>query len=220
MPDAFLDANKDGALTAGEATLRYQNPNAFSPTGDGKRDTAHLRRGVPAIAGPMVIFSGSNSPTVIIPAAYNQNGAVRIPASNCSAAAVIPLPVAIWVEDGFGNPAPAGSAVASSGGAPLVGSAVDPGSVPNIVVGGPFAVRDSPDVPKTSTSLSDIQLLGSLHRLTLTPVLAQGGTECIKGGTGVEVRVTTPRGISVSARILFEGEPRSTSRFAVPVVVQ
>jgi len=220
MPDAYLDANKDGALTPGEATLRYQNPNVFSPTGDGKRDTAHLRRGVPTIAGPMVIFSGSNSPPVIIPAAYNENGAVRIPAGNCTQAGVIPLPVAILVEDGYGNPAPAGSSITTSGGAPIVGGAVDPASVPNLVIGGPFTDRDSPDLPKTSTSLSNVQLLGSLHRLTLTPSLAQNGTECIKGGSGVEVRVTTPSGILASARILFEGEPRSTSRFSVPVVVE
>jgi hypothetical protein len=220
LPDAFLDSNKDGVLSPGEASLRYQNPNVYSPTGDGMRDSAHLRRGVPGIVGPMVIFSGSNSPTVIIPAAYNDNGAVRIPAGSCSASGVIPLPVSVWVEDGFGNPAPAGSSIAASGGTPIVGGAVDPGSVPNLVIGGPIAMRDSPDVPKTSTSLSNPQLLGTGHRLTLTPVVAPSGTGCITGSTNVELRVTTPRGIAVTAQILFEGEPRTTGRFAVPVVVE
>lgn len=220
LPDAFLDANKDGVLSPGEASLRYQNPNAYSPAGDGKRDSAHIRRGVPGIVGPMVIFSASNSPTVIIPAAYNQQGAVRISAGSCSASGVTPFPVAIWLEDGFGNPAPAGSTIATVGGAPIIGGAVDPAAVPNLVVGGPFATRDSPDVPKTSTSLSNIQLLGTGHGLTLTPVTAQGGAGCITGSTSVQVRVTTPRGIATSARILFEGEPRTTPRFAVPVVVQ
>ena len=220
LPDAFLDANKDGLLSAGERTLRYQNPNVYSPTGDGKRDSAHLRRGVPGIPGPMVIFSASNSPTVIIPAAYNEGGAIRIPAGSCSPSAVTPFPVSVWIEDGFGNPAPAGSGVAAVGGAPIVGGAVSPAAVPNLVIGGPFVARDGSNVPKTSTSLTDVTLIGTVHQLTLTPVAAAGGTGCITGGTNVELRVSTPRGIATSARILFEGEPRSTARFAVPVVVE
>jgi hypothetical protein len=220
LPDAFLDANKDGALSPGEPSLRYQNPNVYSPTGDGTRGSAHIRRGVPGIVGPMVIFSASNSPTVIIPAAYNDGGAVRIPAGSCSANGVTPFPVAVWVEDGFGNPAPAGSAIAASGGTPIVAGAVDPAAVPNLVIGGPIASRDSPDVPKTSTSLSNPQLLGTGHRLTLTPVTSQGGTSCITGSTNVQLRVTTPKGIAVTAQVLFEGEARSTARFAVPVVVE
>ena len=220
LPDAFLDANKDGVLSPGEASLRYQNPNSYSPTGDGKRDSAHIRRGVPGIVGPMVIFSGSNSPTVIIPAAYNEGGVIRIPAGSCSANGVAPFPVSVWLEDGFGNPAPAGSSIATSGGAPVVAGAVEPSSVPNLVIGGPIPVRDSPDVPKTSTSLSNPQLLGTGHLLTLTPVTAQSGTSCVTGSTNVQLRVTTPRGIAVTAQVLFEGEPRSTPRFAVPVVVE
>lgn len=220
LPDAFLDANKDGVLTPGEATLRYQDPNVYSPTGDGKRDSAHIRRGVPGIVGPMVIFSASNSPTIIIPAAYNSNGAIQIPAGSCSASGVTPFRLPVWVEDGFGNPAPSGSGIAASGGAPIVGGAVDPGSVPNLVIGGPIALRDSPDVPKTSTSLSDPQLLGTGHLVTLTPVTAPSGTSCITGSTTVQLRVTTPRGIGVTAQVLFEGEPRTTGRFSIPVVVQ
>jgi hypothetical protein len=168
----------------------------------------------------VITFSGSTSPTVIIPAAYNDGGAIRIPAGSCTANGVIPFPVSVWVEDGYGNPAPAGSTIGSSGGAPIVAGAVDPASVPNLVIGGPIPARDSPDVPKTSTSLSDPQLLGTGHLLTLTPVTSQSGTSCITGSTNVQLRVTTPRGIAASAQILFEGEPRSTSRFAVPVVVE
>ena len=220
MPDAYVDANKDGSVSAGEATLRYQNPNVYSPSGDGKRDTAHLRRGVPGIVGPMVIFSGSNSPTVIIPSAYNENGAIRIPASSCSPSAVIPYRLTVFLEDGFGNPAPASSSIAPGNGAPIVAAGVDPPTVPNLVIGGPVKARDYPDVPKTTTSLSNIQLLGSWHQVTLTPTAAEGGAGCITGQVGVGIRVTTPRGISVDARVLFEGEPRSTARFAVPVVVE
>ena len=220
LPDAFLDADKNGTLTPGEITLRYQNPNVYSPTGDGRRDTAHLRRGTPAVPGPMVIFSASNSPTVIIPSFYNDNGAIRIPKSNCSAAGVIPASVGFFLEDGYGNPMPSGSAISTAGGAPIVGGSVDPGSVPNLVIGGPVVARDHPDLPKTSTSLSDPQLIGTGHGLTLTARTAPGGAECITGDSFVEIRVRTPRGVSTPARVLFEGEPRSTPRFAVPVVVQ
>jgi hypothetical protein len=220
MPDAYVDSNKDAVLSAGEPTLRYQNPNAYSPTGDGRRDTAHLRRGVPGIVGPMVIFSASNSPTVIIPALYNQGGAIRIPASSCSPTAVTPYRMTVFLEDGYGNPAPAGSTVAPGNGAPIVAGSVDPATVPNLVIGGPVKARDYPDVPKTTTSLSDIQLIGSWHQVTLTPTTAEGGAGCITGQVGVGVRVATPRGISVDARVLFEGEPRSTARFGIPVIVQ
>jgi hypothetical protein len=214
LPDAFLDGDKNGAVTPGEITLRYQDPNVYSPNGDGRRDTAHLRRTA------LISLGGSNTPTVIIPAAYNEGGAIRIPAGSCSANGVTPFQVSVRVEDGYGNPAPAGSGIAALGGAPIVGGAVEPAAVPNLVIGGPFPSRDSPDVPKTSTSLSNPQLLGTGHGLTLTPVTSPSGTSCITGSTSVELRVTTPRGIGVSAQILFEGEPRSTSRFAVPVVVE
>ncbi len=215
LPDAYLDADKSGTYTPGVDTcLRYQNPNECSLTGDGQRGTAHLRRSA------IILFSASNSPTVIIPAAYNAGGFVQIPSTNCQAGAPpIPVIVPFDLEDGFGNAMPAQSSLAAASQTPLVSAAVDPTTVPNLVLGLDPA-RDSLNAPKTSTSLSDITLIGTLHSLTLTPVPNAGGTACLTGTGNVQIKVTTPSGAVTAARVLFEGESRSTARFAVPVQVQ
>lgn len=218
LADAFLDADKSGAYTLGvDSCLRYQNPNVCSTGGDGQRDTAHLRQSA------VVLMSATNSPTVIIPAAFNNGGFVDIPASsNCPAgASVVPLIMPISLEDGFGNAMPATSTVGSVVLQTAIASAsVDPTAVPNFVLG-LNPLRDSLNAPKSSTDLTDATLIGSIHSVTITPVANDGapGT-CTTGTADVQIKVTTPSGVTHFARVLFEGEPRSTSRFAIPVRVQ
>jgi len=215
LPDAFLDADKSGTYTLGVDTcLRYQNPSACSLNGDGLRSTAHLRRSA------VILFSSSNSPTVIIPAAYNAGGFVRIPSANCPAGLTpIPVIVPFDLEDGFGNATAAATSLAAATQTPLVGATIDPSAVVNLVLGLDPA-RDSLNAPKSSTSLSDITLIGTIHNLTLTPVANQAGTACQLGNGSVQIKVTSPSGLATFARVLFEGEPRSTARFAVPIQVQ
>jgi hypothetical protein len=168
----------------------------------------------------VILFSGSNTPTVIIPAAYNGGGFVQIPKGNCQAGVpAIPVIVPFDLEDGFGNAMPAASSLAATSQTPLAGAAVDPTTVPNLVLGLDPA-RDSLNAPKTSTSLSDITLIGTLHSLTLTPVANAAGTACLTGTGNVQIKVSTPSGVATFAQILFEGEPRTTARFAVPIQVQ
>lgn len=215
MGDAYLDANKDGSYTLGADTcLRYQNPNQCSTSGDGLRGTAHLRKSA------VVLMSGSNTPTVIIPAAYNAGGFVRVASTNCpTGSPVIPLIVAFDLEDGVGNAMPAKSGVAAVVQTSIVSAAIDPSAVPNLVLG-LDPTRDSQNAPKSATGLSDPTLIGTIHSLTLTPVASTGAASCVTGSGNVQIKVTTPSGLSTFARILFEGEPRTTSRFAVPVQVQ
>jgi hypothetical protein len=198
-----------------DTCLRYQNQSQCSPGGDGLRGTAHLRQSA------VVLMSGSNTPTVIIPAAYNAGGFVKVPATNCPAGSpVIPSIVAFDLEDGVGNAMPAKSTVAAVVQTSIVGAAIDPAAVPNLVLGLSPA-RDSLNAPKTSTGLSDPTLIGTIHSLTLTPVASTTAVgSCVTGSGNVQIKVTTPSGLATFARILFEGEPRSTSRFAVPVQVQ
>jgi len=215
LGDAYLDANKDGSYSLGADTcLRYQNPSQCSPSGDGLRGTAHLRQSA------VVLMSGSNTPTVIIPAAYNAGGFVKVPVANCPAGSpVIPLIVPLDLEDGVGNAMPANSAVTAVVQTPIVSAAIDPAAVPNLVLG-LNPTRDSLNAPKSSTSLGDPTLIGTIHSLTLTPVASTTvAGSCVTGSGNVQIRVTSGSAVTF-ARILFEGEPRSTARFSVPIQVQ
>lgn len=216
LADAFLDADKSGSYAdASDVCLRFQNPNQCSLSGDSARGNAHLRRSA------VILLSGSNSPTVIIPAAFNAGGYVKIPVSNCpSGSPVIPVTVPVQLEDGFGNALAAESTVAATSQSALVGGGVDPAAVPNLVLGLNPA-RDSLNAPKTSTSLSDPTLIGTIHLVKLTPVenTTTPGT-CSAGSTSVVIKVTSPSGLAVNAGILFEGEPRTSARGSLPVRVE
>jgi hypothetical protein len=216
LADAYLDADKSGTYADGPDTcLRFQNPNQCSLAGDSARGTAHLRRSA------VILLSGSNTPTVIVPAVFNAGGYVKISKDNCPAGSpVIPVSVTAQLEDGVGNAVAAKSAVAVTSQSELVAAAVDPAAVPNLVLG-LSPPRDSLNAPKTSTSLSDPTLIGTLHQLKLSPIAntATPGA-CSTGETGVTIKVTSPSGLAVNARILFEGEPRNTPRFSLPVKVE
>ncbi len=216
LPDAILDVDKNGSFTgATDVCLRFQNQNQCSTTGDSARGAAHLRRSA------VILLSGSNSPLVIIPAAFNAGGFVSIPVANCPLdSPVIPVNVPFQLDDGFGNATAASTAVAVSTESDLITAAVDPSAVPNLVLGLNPA-RDSLNAPKASTSLSDATLIGTIHRLKLTPVASTSGTgNCAAGTSGVVVKVTSPSGVAVNAGILFEGEDRSAARSVLTVRVQ
>jgi hypothetical protein len=216
LPDAILDVDKSGSYTDGtDVCLRFQNQSQCSPSGDGARGAAHLRRSA------VILLSGSNSPLVIIPAAFNAGGFVSVPADNCPAdSPVIPVNVPFQLDDGFGNATAASTGVAVSAESDLITAAVDPSSVPNLVLGLNPA-RDSLNAPKASTSLTDPTLIGTIHRLKLTPVASTAGTgTCATGTSGVLVKVTSPSGLEVNAGILFEGEPRSAARSVLVVKVE
>lgn len=216
LPDAILDADKSGGYTdAIDVCLRFQNPNQCALAGDGARGPAHLRRSA------VVLLSGSNTPTVIIPAAYNAGGYVRVPADSCPAdAPVVPLTMPIQLEDGVGNAMANQTGIAVAVESTLLGAAIDPSAVPNLVLGLSPA-RDSLNAPKTSTSLSDPTLIGTIHRLTLTPVASTSTPgSCATGTANAIVKVTSPSGLIVNARILFEGEPRTAARGTLEVRVE
>lgn len=216
LADSFLDADKSGGYTDGvDVCLRFQNPNQCSLGGDGVRGTAHLRRSA------VILLSSSNVPTVIVPAAFNAGGYVKIPVANCpEGSPVIPVTVPVWLEDGFGNALSSGSSVAVRAGSELVAPSIDPGSVVNLVLGLNPA-RDALNAPKTSTSLSDPTLIGTLHNLRVTPVANTNVPgSCSAGSTSVSVKVTSPSGLAIDARVLFEGEQRSAARGSLPVRVE
>ena len=126
----------------------------------------------------MILLSGSNAPTVIVPAAYNAGGYVSISAGSCpTGAPVVPLNVPVQLEDGFGNAMAAGTSLEVAAESPLVGAAVSPGAVPNLVLG-LDPTRDSTNAPKTTTNLGDPTLIvadeptGDLDRATGEEVLS------------------------------------------------
>jgi hypothetical protein len=216
LPDAYLDADKSGTHDdAADICLRFQNPNQCALSGDSVRGAAHLRRSA------VILLSGSNAPTVIVPAAYNAGGYVSISAGSCpTGAPVVPLNVPVQLEDGFGNAMAAGTSLEVAAESPLVGAAVSPGAVPNLVLG-LDPTRDSTNAPKTTTNLGDPTLIGTPHRVRLTPVANDTAPgSCATGSSGVVFSVTSPSGLLVNARVLFEGEPRSAARGFLPVTVK
>jgi hypothetical protein len=114
----------------------------------------------------------------------------------------------------------AGTSLAVAAESPLVGASVSPGTVPNLVLG-LDPTRDSTNAPKTTTNLGDPTLIGTPHRVRLTPVAnATAPGSCATGSSGVVFSVTSPSGLLVNARVLFEGEPRSAARGLLPVTVK
>jgi hypothetical protein len=216
LADAFLDVDKSGSYSnATDVCLRFQNPNQCQLAGDGLRGTAHLRRSA------VILLSGTNTPTVIIPRAFNAGGFVKVPAENCpEGAPVIPVALPVQVEDGVGNAMASGSGVAVTSESQLIAAEIDPGSVPNLVLG-PNPTRDSLNAPKTTTNLSSPTLIGTVHRLKLTPTASTTTPGfCVGGSSTVLIRVTSPSGLTTNARILFEGESRSAARGALEVRVE
>ena len=228
LGDAFLDANKDGlanSQTIGGDTdilIPYQNPNRFTATGDGARGTAHIR------ASTVIYLSQSSSlgsPTAVVPLSdLNQENSLSTGAASgpfvrlrpfCPAGTPVPqATISAFLDDGIGNPMASGTSVA----------AVDPSS--NITTGGfrpasvlaigaraPNSILDLPNLPKTAAwAPGSTNVIATGHSITI-----KGVEDNCSGDGSFSMQVTSPRGGPALARILREGDARSTGTGAIAV---
>lgn len=228
LGDAFLDANKDGVANSQtingdtDILIPYQNPTRFTATGDGSRGTAHIR------ASTVIYLSQSSSlgsPTVVVPLSdLSQENSLSTGAASgpfvrlrpiCPAGSPVPqATISAYLDDGIGNPMASGTAVA----------AVDPSS--NITTGGfrpaavlaigaraPNSLLDLPNTPKsgawTSTSTN---VVATGHSITV-----KGVEDNCSGDGSFGVQVTSPRGGPAIAKVLREGDARTTGLGAIAV---
>lgn len=231
LGDAYVDANKDGVFGDGaqvnpqnpakngdvDIPIPYQNPNKFKPTGDGVRGTAHIR------ASTIIFLSRSSSlgdPTMVIPngdyVSFDSDGKpfIKLPA-NCPSGTLLPEEsVAFYLDDGSGNPMAAGSRLTVVDVSEnLSVNAFRPSAV--LAIGArPPGLADLNNQPKTTpwTPSDEHGVQGTSHTLTI-----KGVSEKCSGTASFGVQVESPRGSPARVRILFEGEPRGTERFTVPV---
>jgi len=229
LGDAFVDSNKDGlanSLTINSDTdilIPYQQPNVFTGTGDGARGTAHIR------ASTIIYLSQSSSlgdPTAVVPLSGLSQAVdlvtgpvpgyfVRLRPS-CPEGTVLPqATISAFLEDGLGNPMAAGTSFgAASVSNNLSVAGFLPGSVLAIGARAPSVLLDLPNVPKvaTWTTTNANSVIPTGHTIT-----ASGVQDKCAGDASFALQATSPRGGPALARVLFEGEPRTVNRFAVPV---
>lgn len=237
LGDAYVDANKDGVYGDGttaaptnstvngdtDIPIPYQRNNVITVKGDGVRGTAHIR------ASTVIYLSQASSagdPTVVVPIsnlvrAYSLTGGassepfVRLDPV-CPEGT--PLPQATLVtmlDDGIGNPMAAGTSLLAADASSNISPAnFRPASVLAIGPRTPTPGIDLPNLPKTSTwTAADANSnVPTAHSITV-----RGVQDKCSGNASFALEVKSPRGGSASARILYEGEPRTTARFGFDV---
>ncbi|MDO9096487.1 MAG: hypothetical protein Q7U99_28025 [Rubrivivax sp.] len=228
LGDAYVDANKDGIPSSAtinsdtDILIPYQNPSAFTPGGDGARGTAHIR------ASTVIYLSRSSSlgdPTVVVPlanlsrensltAATSSSPFVRLQPFCPSGVPVPQTTITTYLDDGIGNPMAAATSLAAADPSTNISTGgFRPASVLAVGARGPFASLDLPNLPKiTPWSTTTTNVIATPHSITV-----RGVEDKCSGEGSFSLQVTSPRGGAASARILYEGEPRSVGRAAFDV---
>lgn len=246
LGDVFVDANKDAhpgsgsigtACPGGPANptingdtdilIPYQQNSVYRCSGDGVRGTAHIR------ASTVIYLSHASSagdPTVILPLSqlsqeFNMlsgtfaNGYFLRLQPNCPEGAPVPQgTLTMFLEDGIGNPMAAATKLLpvdpSDNVAP---GGFRPSSVLAIGTRSPSPTIDLPNVPKIpdpqAWTLSDPK--GAVT--TGHSIIVRGVSKKCFGDGSFSMSVQSPRGGDVLSRILYDGESRSTSRFAFDI---
>ena len=236
LGDAYVDSNKDGI--AGDGSLNatvnptieldtdilipYQNPARFTRDGDRARGTAHIR------ASTIIYLSQSSSlgdPTVVVPlSSLQQENSLTGGARSsyflrlrpiCPAGTPVPqATLAMYLDDGIGNPMAATTSLgAADVSTNIATGGFRPASVLAIGARGPSPVFDLPNVPKIPPwSPTTTNVIATPHSVTV-----RGVEDKCSGDASFALQVTSPRGGAATARILYEGEPRSVGRGAFDV---
>jgi hypothetical protein len=228
LGDAYVDANKDGVSNSAtvngdtDILIPYQNPSAFTGAGDGTRGTAHIR------ASTVIYLSQSSSlgdPTVVVPLAglSQENSLLSGTASSpfirlrpfCPAGTPLPqATITAYLDDGIGNPMAAGTSVTPVDPSNnITTGGFRPASVLAIGARGPFAALDLPNLPKVAPwSPTSTNVIATPHSVTV-----RGVEDKCSGEGSFGVGVTSPRGGASNARVLLEGEPRSSGSTGIDV---
>ena len=228
LGDAYVDANKDGVPSSvtenfdTDILIPYQNPTRFTQAGDGARGTAHIR------ASSIIYLSMSSSqgaPTVVLPLSFltQENSLTQIGSSelfvrlnpSCPAGSVVPqTTLTTYLDDGIGNPmAAATSLVAADLSLNVATGGFRPSSVLALGARAPFSLLDRPNTVKVDPwSPTRPNVIVTAHTITV-----RGVEDRCSGEASFALQVTSPRGGAASAKILYEGEPRSTVRNAFDV---
>ena len=230
LADAFVDANKDGLASSATSNgdtdilIPYQQVNKYSAAGDGVRGTAHLR------ASTVIYLSQASSagdPTVVLPLA--QLSQERNLLSTAQASSYFlrltplcpqgsPLPQAtlsMVLDDGIGNPMAAGTTlVAADPSDNIAPAGFRPATVLAIGARPPSRLVDLPNTVKVPP-----WSVAGAGGTVITPhsVTVRGVQDKCTGSGSFALDVASPRGGKASARVLYDGEPRTVSRFGFDV---
>jgi hypothetical protein len=234
LADAFVDANKSGAYSGASVNGDVDIPIPFQTTpnylsGDGVRGNAHIRSstiiymGAPTGVGDAtgVIPNADLSFSTDLLSGVDSGRYVRMdPAFGCPIT-VPQTAFGLAVDDGYGNPLAAGTTLtAGDFTANITGKSVKPGTVLALGARAPSPSIDGPlnggggNVIKI-TPWSTTNVFGnvvSVHAVTFQGVATKCG-----GDAGFVIDAASPKGSAVSLRVLYEGESRAVSRFAVDV---
>ena len=233
LPDAYVDANKDGLPSS--ATLNgdtdilvpYQRGAAYSATGDGVRSTAHIR------ASTIIYLSQASTagdPTAVMPRAqFNQErnlltGALsslflRLPPI-CPQGTPLPQgSISMVLEDGIGNPMAAATTLAVVDNTDNIApNAFRPSSVLAIGARPASPLIDLPNLPKLSAlaapAVSPAYVLGAANGTVSTDhsVAVRGVIDKCSGNASFGLELASPRGGKALARLLYDGESRAVGR--------
>lgn len=238
LGDAYVDANKDGVYGDGSTTaptnptingdtdipIPYQKNDVITVKGDGVRGTAHIR------ASTVIYLSQASSagdPTVVVPLSslsrsypLGSGGTPSAPfvrlKPNCPKDTPVPqATVFAMLDDGIGNPMAAGTTLAVADASNNISPAgFRPSSVLAIGTRPPSPGMDLPNTQKASTwtAAAANSNVPSAHSITV-----RGVEEKCSGDASFALEVKSPRGGSAGARVLYEGDPRSTARGAFDV---
>ncbi len=237
LGDAYVDSNKDGVYGDGttatptnptingdtDIPIPYQKNDVITVKGDGVRGTAHIR------ASTVIYLSQASSagdPTVVVPLnSLNRTYSLVGGASSdpfvrlkpvCPKDAPVPqVTLATLLDDGIGNPMAAGTTLAVADASTNISPAgFRPASVLAIGARSPTPGIDLPNTAKTSkwTSTDANSNVPSAHSITV-----RGVEDKCSGTASFALEVKSPRGGAASTRVLYEGEPSSTARFAFDV---
>ena len=237
LGDAYVDANKDGAYGDGSTTaptnptintdtdipIPYQRNNVITVKGDGVRGTAHIR------ASTVIYLSQASSggdPTVVLPlSSLNRSYALDGSASSgpfvrlqpvCPKDTPVPqATIFAMLDDGIGNPMAAGTTLAVADASSNISPAgFRPSSVLAIGARPPAPGMDLPNTQKvlTWTASAANSNVPSAHSITV-----RGVEDKCAGDASFALELKSPRGGSAGARVLYEGDPRSTVRSAFSV---
>ena len=230
LADAFVDANKDGSPTSAtvngdtDILIPYQQVNTFSAAGDGVRGTAHLRASTVIY---LSLASSAGDPTVVLPISQlsqerdllgsGQPGTyfVRLTPS-CPQGSPLPqATLSMVLDDGIGNPMASGTTLVPADPSDNVApAAFRPSTVLAIGARPPSPLIDLPNAAKV-TPWSVAGAAGTV--VTPHSVTVRGVTDKCTGSGGFALDVASPRGGKASARVLYDGEPRTVSRFGFDV---